>query len=121
LIAAYSPQARGRSERMFATLQHRLPKEPVLARITPMSEANRFLTERIAPATTPTEATSALHGASETGIVVDGFDHICRWTAIWPATWPGSIRAGIPVARRFPNRQRLETRSPSATRAHRRS
>ncbi len=26
-IAAYSPQARGRSERMFLTLQDRLPKE----------------------------------------------------------------------------------------------
>ena len=27
LIAAYSPQARGRSERMFGTLQKRLPQE----------------------------------------------------------------------------------------------
>ena len=31
-IAAYSPEARGRSERMFGTLQDRLPKELKLAR-----------------------------------------------------------------------------------------
>ena len=32
-IAAYSPEARGRSERMFGTLQDRLPKELKLAGI----------------------------------------------------------------------------------------
>ena len=34
LIAAYSPEARGRSERVFRTLQDRLPKELALAGIT---------------------------------------------------------------------------------------
>ncbi|VAX24587.1 hypothetical protein MNBD_NITROSPINAE03-1607 [hydrothermal vent metagenome] len=43
LIAAYSPQARGRSERMFKTLQDRLPKELALAGVTDMDDANRFL------------------------------------------------------------------------------
>ena len=33
LIAAYSPEARGRSERLFRTLQDRLPKELALAGI----------------------------------------------------------------------------------------
>ena len=33
-IAAYSPQARGRSERVFGTLQDRLPKEFALAGIS---------------------------------------------------------------------------------------
>jgi hypothetical protein len=42
-IAAYSPQARGRSERVFRTLQDRLPKELKLAGITTMEAANRFL------------------------------------------------------------------------------
>jgi hypothetical protein len=42
-IAAYSPQARGRSERMFGTLQNRLPKELSLQGITTMEEANRYL------------------------------------------------------------------------------
>ena len=48
-IAAYSPEARGRSERMFATLQDRLVKEPALAGITGMEAANRYLRETYLP------------------------------------------------------------------------
>jgi len=48
-IAAYSPQARGRSERMFRTLQERLPKELALAGITTMAQANRYLREDFLP------------------------------------------------------------------------
>ncbi|MEO9189630.1 MAG: ISNCY family transposase [Acetobacteraceae bacterium] len=44
-IAAYSPQARGRSERAFATLQDRLPKELKLAGIATIEAANRWLAE----------------------------------------------------------------------------
>jgi transposase len=44
-IPAYSPEARGRSERMFGTLQKRLPQELRLKGITTMDEANRFLKE----------------------------------------------------------------------------
>jgi transposase len=46
MIAAYSPQARGRSERSFGTWQGRLPQELRLAGITTLEEANRFLRER---------------------------------------------------------------------------
>jgi transposase len=42
-IAAYSPQARGRSERSFGTWQGRLPQELRLAQITTMEGANQFL------------------------------------------------------------------------------
>ncbi len=42
-IAAYSPEARGRSERMFRTLQDRLPKEFRLAGITTLEAANAWL------------------------------------------------------------------------------
>ena len=49
LIAAYSPEARGRSERAFRTLQDRLPKELALAGITEMAAANRYLTEQFMP------------------------------------------------------------------------
>ncbi len=49
LIAAYSPEARGRSERMFGTLQKRLPQELRLAGITTMEDANRFLRETFLP------------------------------------------------------------------------
>jgi transposase len=43
MIAAYSPQARGRSERMFRTHQERLPRELALAGVTDMAAANRYL------------------------------------------------------------------------------
>ncbi len=43
IIHAHSPQAKGRIERMFATLQDRLVKEMRLASITSLEEANRFL------------------------------------------------------------------------------
>ena len=42
-IAAHSPQAKGRIERLFGTLQDRLVKEMRLAGITTMDQANRFL------------------------------------------------------------------------------
>ena len=44
-IAAYSPQARGRSERNFGTWQGRLPNELRLAGIDGLDDANRFLRE----------------------------------------------------------------------------
>ena len=43
-IAAYSPEARGRSERAFRTHQGRLPQELALAGITDIEEANHYLT-----------------------------------------------------------------------------
>lgn len=49
LILAYSPEARGRSERMFGTLQKRLPQELRTQGITTMEDANRFLKEVYLP------------------------------------------------------------------------
>src|SRR5437867_6779216 len=49
MIPAYSPQARGRSERRFGTWQGRLPQELRLAGIRTLEEANRFLRERGIP------------------------------------------------------------------------
>lgn len=46
MIPAYSPQARGRSERGFSTWQGRLPQELRLRQIKTMAEANRFLQEQ---------------------------------------------------------------------------
>ena len=50
MIAAYSPQARGRSERAFQTHQNRLVKELALHGITEIEEANRYLAEFYMPA-----------------------------------------------------------------------
>jgi len=49
MIPAYSPQARGRSERRFGTWQGRLPQELRLAGITTLEEANRFLRQHYIP------------------------------------------------------------------------
>ena len=50
MIAAYSPEARGRSERAFGTHQGRLPQELALAGITDMAAANRYLQAVYLPA-----------------------------------------------------------------------
>ncbi len=63
LIPAYSPEARGRSERAFRTLQDGLPKEVALAGLTTMVEANRYLAEPVLPAYNQRFAVSA----AETG------------------------------------------------------
>ena len=48
-IAAYSPQARGRSERMFQTLQDRLVKELAVAGITKVGDADVFIRDVYLP------------------------------------------------------------------------
>ena len=59
LIPAYSPEARGRSERAFRTLQDRLPKELALAGITERAAANRYLATQFLPAHNQRFAVSA--------------------------------------------------------------
>ena len=49
-IAAYSPEARGRSERLFGTLQDRLVRELALAGITTVEAANAFIRDVYLPA-----------------------------------------------------------------------
>jgi hypothetical protein len=50
MIAAYSPQARGRSERAFQTHQDRLVKELALHGISTIDGANRYLAQVYIPA-----------------------------------------------------------------------
>ena len=49
LIPALSPQAKGRVERLFGTLQDRLLKEMRVAGISTLDDANRFLDETFIP------------------------------------------------------------------------
>jgi transposase len=49
-IPSYSPEARGRMERLFQTLQGRLPQEMRLAGIASVPQANRYLREVFLPA-----------------------------------------------------------------------
>ena len=48
-IPSYPPEARGRMERVFGTMQSRLPPELRLAGITTIAGANRYLRERFVP------------------------------------------------------------------------
>ncbi|MDF0675716.1 MAG: ISNCY family transposase [Nitrospira sp.] len=64
LIPAYSPEARGRSERVFRPLQDRLPKELALVGITTMAAANRYLAEQFLPAYTRRFAGSAIEAGT---------------------------------------------------------
>jgi hypothetical protein len=50
LITAHSPEAKGRVERMFETLQDRLVKELRLQNISDIETANKFLEEKFIPA-----------------------------------------------------------------------
>lgn len=64
LIPSYSPQGRGRIERLFGTFQDRLANELALAEISTLEEANQFLSEFLlrfnaAFAQPPAEAESA--------------------------------------------------------------
>jgi len=48
-VLAHSPEARGRSERAFGTIQGRLPQELKLHGVTDYQAANRYLTEVFVP------------------------------------------------------------------------
>ena len=108
-IAAYSPEARGRSElRAFRTLQDRLPKELALAGITTIAAANRWLAETYWPAhnaafaVTPAETGSAFV-ADRTGRVRDilciqeerrvGNDNTVKWRSLSLQIPPSPLRA----------------------------
>lgn len=64
MIPAYSPEARGRSERAFGTHQERLPKELAKAGITTMEEANRYIQEHYLPAYNQEFMVPAMHDGS---------------------------------------------------------
>lgn len=64
MIAAYSPQARGRSERAFGTHQQRLVRELAAAGIADIDAANRYLDEHYRPAYNAEFAQPALEPGS---------------------------------------------------------
>jgi transposase len=83
-IPSYSPQARGRSERMNRTLQGRLVNELKVAKVTTLEGANEYLRERYLPthneefAKLPADPTSAFVGLG--GVELDEvfFEQVVR-------------------------------------------
>ena len=65
MIPAYSPETRGRSERVFKTHQDRLVKELALKKITSMEEGNRYIEDTYLPAyNTELSHPAALEGSA---------------------------------------------------------
>ena len=64
MVPAYSPEARGRSERAFRTHQERLVKELALAGITEMKQANVYIRDVYQPAFNDEFAVSPEESAS---------------------------------------------------------
>ncbi len=78
-IAAYSPEARGRSERAFRTLQDRLPKELALAGITTIAAANAYLRETYVAAHNARFAVAAEQsGSAFVAVGVDLREALCH-------------------------------------------
>ncbi len=106
-IAAYSPEARGRCERAFRTLQDRLPKELALDGVTTLAAANRFIAEHYLPehnarfAIAPEEAGSAFvpdrAGAAREILCLQeerrvGNDNAVRWRGLSLQIPPSPLR-----------------------------
>jgi hypothetical protein len=113
-IPAYSPEARGRSERAFGTLQDRLPKELALAGITTLEAANRFLREvylaehnarfAVAPEQAETAFVTDLAGAHHDILCVQeervvGHDNTVRYRGLVLQIPPGPLRPHFVKAR----------------------
>lgn len=107
-IAAYSPEARGRSERAFRTLQDRLPKELALAGIVTLAAANRWIGETYLAAhnarfaVAPEQAGSAFvpdrHGAARESLCLQeerrvGNDNTVKWRGLSLQIPPSPLRA----------------------------
>ncbi len=106
-IAAYSPEARGRSERAFRTLQDRLPKELELAGITTLEAANRWIAESYLAAhnarfaVAPEQAQSAFvpdrNGAAGAALCIQeerrvGNDNTLKWRRLTLQIPPSPLR-----------------------------
>jgi hypothetical protein len=91
-IAAYAPQARGRSERRFQTLQDRLVKDLALAGIGTLEAAGACRSRPVRCVRTSSKLGSGCSAITTAGI------RASTGRAVWPATAP-------PVCcRRIPNR-----------------
>lgn len=106
-IAAYSPQARGRSERLFGTLQDRMTKELALAGINSVEAANHWLrtiyiAEHNAQFAVPAEQEGSAFVADPTGAWRDilsiqedrkvGNDNTVKWRRLCLQLPPSRLR-----------------------------
>jgi hypothetical protein len=95
LIPAHSPQAKGRVERLFHTVQDRVIKEMRLAAVSTLEAANQFLAGYLRstisaspcrPPRSPICIVPVLHAASWTGPCASRPHGVCVGTGQWPTT-----------------------------------
>jgi hypothetical protein len=114
-IAAHSPQAKGRIERLFGTLQDRLVKEMRLQQIATLEQANRFLEMTFWPfwqqrfARQPALAVQAHRPLERTQHLQEilsireartvAADHTVSWQGQRWGVWREDVCAGLPGAR----------------------
>jgi Helix-turn-helix domain len=114
-IAAHSPQAKGRIERLFGTLQDRLVKEMRLQQIATLEQANRFLETTFWPfwqqrfARRPASAVNAHRALERTQRLEQilsirqartvAADHTVSWQGQRWGLWREDVCAGLRGAR----------------------
>jgi len=114
-IAAHSPQAKGRIERLFGTLQDRLVKEMRLQQIATLEQANRFLEMTFWPfwqqrfARRPASAVNAHRALERTQRLEQilsirqartvAADHTVSWQGQRWGVWREDVCAGLRGAR----------------------
>lgn len=114
-IAAHSPQAKGRIERLFGTLQDRLVKEMRLQQIVTLEQANRFLEMTFWPAwqqrftrqpATALDAHRALERTQHLEQILSirdlrtvAADHTVSWNGQRWGVWREDVCAGLRGAR----------------------
>jgi len=98
LIFAYSPQAKGRVERVHGTLQDRLIKEMRVAGVNTLQAANQFLEEKFLPAynarfMVQAAASADLHRPIRAAVLNEALSweeiRLVRrdWTVLWSSRW----------------------------------
>jgi transposase len=107
-IAARSPQAKGRIERLFGTLQDRLVAELRLAGAGTLTEANRVLAAYV-PAYNAQFAVAAANSASAFRRLAPGQDlaSICCFTYLRTVALDNTVQLGEHRLQLLPGRQRI--------------
>ena len=114
-IPAYSPEARGRSERMFGTLQDRLIKELALAGIADITAANQFIREVYLPQhnsrfAKPAALADSAFVAADPALLAE--ISASRRSGSWRVTTPWSMAAAVCSCRQT-HLARITSRPPS--------
>lgn len=102
LIPAYSPQARGRSERVFRPRPDRRPKEVALVGITDRAAANQYRGTQVLPASNRRVAGPAADTAppsSRGSGRTAPRSSVCTRSGSSPTITPYAIRAGVSRSR----------------------